>query len=253
MGFLQLEAGCISIQRAATELDAGASASLRRPNDERNNIDPERLPQAVRMGWYAFLTCATAARSPATAPRTTSSTASSFIRTCPSRRPPQVLAPLLVTVRPTWGQAALSGGFTVTLTGHPCMLPRCSTLVRQRQCHLSGDASEAKAGRTGHRRFPAAEQLSDEENEDPSSATAAGGAATAQDGSDASKGRAAATERLQNSMLIWRYQSEPCAAAVVADEAVDVVTAADFYSPAEGALISSPAAEQSGPEQPGVS
>jgi hypothetical protein len=108
-------------------------------------------------------------------------------------------------------------------------------------CH----ASKARARRTGHRRFPAADKLSDEENEDPSSVTAADGAAAAQDAGEVSKSSTTATERLENSMLIWRYQSEPCAVALVADEAVDVVMAADATEPAEGVLNSSQAADQS--------
>ena len=114
---------------------------------------------------------------------------------------------------------------------HGMLLVSASTLVA-----MFNTLASARGFYTGHRRFPAADQLSDEENEDPDSAAATAADAattTAADAADVTKTSTSATARLENAMLIWRYQSEPCAEAVVTDEAGDVDMAADAAEKAD--------------------
>jgi len=88
----------------------------------------------------------------------------------------------------------------------------------------------------GHRRFPAAQQLSDEENEDPSPSPAGSAAEAAQLETDAVKTTPQPAEGLVNCMVVWRYEScavdpfgEDMAAepAVVDESTAEVPTAAD--------------------------
>ena len=70
----------------------------------------------------------------------------------------------------------------------------------------------------GHRRFPAAEQLSDEENEDPGLDPTATVVTDATYEADAAKSSAERAGRLENCMLVWRYES--CAVEAHADVAM---------------------------------